>query len=396
MVHLYLFNPVPKLRLLSGLFFKGSKHILESVSEPRNKGSAQLNLRCTPYYEAPIEASIPKDEPPHHSDCYINSRNGFCVFQVENTLFNVHQIMLSREPSAFDDMLCLPRPADDIEGNEENPVLLTDTAQQFRDFLWALYAPPNELFLETSIDRLLNVAMVANKYCLSSLEAWTINRIYSLAKDPTSSLPLHSIPLGICARMLDIAILCDHRNLQNLVTQVLISRTLWYSASPEVVLGIAEKHALRTLIGVCYYRQLISLEHSLGRGNSRVTQTVFPASMDVDKRMHFLAAHHSLLNLWEGIRAIPPALSCEGCPSHVDCEVAWQHMWRSACEMDEMLRPSSADVLGRMKALMLGLRKAMADAPSMSIQCKMSALEAITEIRDEVIDGLIQHFMKPM
>lgn len=259
-----------------------------------------------------------------------------------------------------------------------------------------LHHRPNELFLETGIDRLLNVGAVANKYCLSSLEAWTIDRIYSLAKDPTSSLQLHSTPLDICTRILDLAILCDHRGLQDLVTQILLSRTLWNNASPYVVLGIAEKYGLRTLTGVCYYRQLITYERLMSRGNIRVTQAVFPASMDTEKRMRFLAARYSLLNLWEGIRAVPPALSCQGCPSHVNCEVAWQRMWYSACEMDELSRPNSADVLGRMKALMLGLRKAMADTLSMSIQCKMAALEGITETRDEVIEGLITHFMKIM
>ncbi|KAG6878334.1 hypothetical protein C0993_008512 [Termitomyces sp. T159_Od127] len=399
MVHLqlYLYNPIPKLRLWSGLFFQGSKHILENVSSPRKKNTVQLNLRCTPYCEASKEALTAKnDKPVRDSGHYVDARNGFCVFQVENTLFNVHQIMLSREPSAFNDMLSLPRSADDVEGKEEKPVFLTDTTQQFRDFLWALYAPPNELYLETGIDRLLNVATVANKYCLSSLEAWTIGRIYSLAKDSTSSLSLHSISLDICARILDLAMLCDHRDLQDFVTQILLSRTLWNSASPDVVLGIAEKYGLRTLTGVCYYRQLISFERSTSRRNVCFTQTVFPVSMDPEERMRFLIARYSLLNLWEGIRAVPPALSCQGCPSHMDCEVAWQRMWISACEMDEISRPNSADVLGRMKALMLGLRKAMADTLSMSIQCKMAALEAITETRDEVIEGLITHFTKTM
>ncbi|KAG6831625.1 hypothetical protein H0H92_008702 [Tricholoma furcatifolium] len=280
-----------------------------------------------------------------------------------------------------------------MEGIEGRPVFLTDTVQEFRDFLWALYAPPNELFLETDIDRLLNVAAVANKYCLCSLETWTIERIYCLANDPNSPSPLHSTPLDRCARMLDLAILCDHQKLQDLITQILISRTLWYSVSPEAVLGIAEKHDLRTLIGVCYYRQLISLERPISRRNSCITQTVFPESMGIDKRMQFLSAHDSLVMLWERIRAFPPTLSCQGCPSHMDCERAWEVMWYSACETDEILHASSADVLGRMKALMLGLRKSMADVPSMSLQCKMAALESITETRDEVIAGLVSHFM---
>ncbi|KAG6841538.1 hypothetical protein C0991_009903 [Blastosporella zonata] len=386
MLQLYVFNPVPKLRLLSGLFFKGSKRILGNFSDSKQIASLQEST-C-------LQEDILARDPDYYSD----SHKGFCSFQVENTLFKVHQVILAREPSAFSDMFCLPRPANsrDVEGTDEKPVFLTDTVREFRDFLWALYAPPNELFLETEIDRLLNVAALANKYCLSSLEGWTIERIYSLAQDPTSPLSLHSAPLDICGRLLDMAILCDHEKLQNLVTQFLISRTLWYNVSPDVVLAIAEKHDLRTLIGVCYYRQLISLERLSSRRSSHVTQTVFLESMDIEKRMCFIAAHNSLLQLWESIRAVPPTLSCQGCPSHMDCEAAWQSMWYSACQMDEMLRPSSADVLGRMKALMLGLRKAMADTHCMTLQCKMAALEAITETRDEVIEGLVTHFMKPI
>ncbi|KAG6919480.1 hypothetical protein DXG01_005739 [Tephrocybe rancida] len=398
MVHLYVLNPVRKLRLLSGLLYKGSKRILGSVSQLKQIPFTQRpNQQCTPFRHLPLDAPCSQEDVlVRDPDYYGDSHKGFCAFQVENTLFNVHQVMLSREPSAFSDMFCLPRAPNDVEGTEGKPVLLTDTIPQFRDFLWALYAPPNELFLETAVDRLLNVATVANKYCLSSLEAWTIERIYSLAQDPSSLFPLHCAPLDICARMLDVAILCDHQKLQSLVTQFLISRTLWYDASPETVLAMAEKHGLRTLVGVCYYRQLISLERSSSRRSSRVTQTVFPESMDIKRRMSFIAAHNSLLELWESLRAVPPTLLCQGCPSHMECEVTWENMWYSACKMDEMLRPSSADVLGRMKALMLGLRKAMADAPSMTIQCKMAALEAITEARDEVIEGLVTHFMKPI
>lgn len=157
---LCLLNPILKLRFWSGLFFKGSKHSPGNVLKPRKKKSAQLDLRCTPFCETSIEAHTTKnDKLVSDPDYYINFRNGFCVFQVENTLFNVryntpqilwinsifllqvHQIMLSREPSAFNDMLSLPQSAGDVEGREEKPVFLTDTAQQFRDFLWALYAP---------------------------------------------------------------------------------------------------------------------------------------------------------------------------------------------------------------------------------------------------------------
>lgn len=393
MVQFYVFNPAPKLRLLSTMFFRGSKRILGSASKSTSVLSSQpRSQQCTAFIRTPetprLEVELVRDP-----DYYADSRRGFCAFQVENTLFNVHQVLLSREPSAFGDMLSLPQPVNGAEGSDETPVFLSDTVQQFRDFLWALYAPPNELFLETGIYRLLNVAEMANKYCFSSLEAWTIENIYALAKEPNSG-PLHSASPDICGRILGVAMLCDHQKLQDLVTQHLISRILWYNTPPETVLGIAEKYQLRTLIGVCYYRQLVNMERACSRRNSRATQTVFPLSVDIGKHMHFLAAQHSLSSLWEHIRSLPPSLSCEGCPSHAECELAWQLMWFQAGEIDEALRQGSADILGRMKALMLGLRKAMAEAPSMTMQCKMVALEAITEIRDEVIEGLLTHFVK--
>jgi len=53
----------------------------------------------------------------------------------------VHRCYLLREPSAFGDMFSLPV----IEGSKEGlsddaPIPLSDTAEQFQDLLWVLYA----------------------------------------------------------------------------------------------------------------------------------------------------------------------------------------------------------------------------------------------------------------
>ena len=53
----------------------------------------------------------------------------------------MHKCYLLREPSAFGDMFSLPV----IEGNKEGlsddaPIPLSDTAEQFQDLLWVLYA----------------------------------------------------------------------------------------------------------------------------------------------------------------------------------------------------------------------------------------------------------------
>lgn len=243
------------------------------------------------------------------------------------------------------------------------------------------------------MDRLLNVAELTNKYCFSSFESWVIERIYVLAQEPTG--PLRSASPEVCARMLNVAILCNHQKLQDLVTQHLISRILWYNTFPDSVIEIAEAHGLRVLQGVGYYRQLISMETPT-TDDRNIVQPRFPSTVNTEKRMRFLSAHHSLLNLWDQLRATPPDIRADGCPSHGECIATWDHMWYEAGAVDESLRCGSADVLGRLKSVMIGLRKSMADTPCMTLQCKMAALEAITEARDVIIDGLMDHFMEAL
>lgn len=52
--------------------------------------------------------------------------------------YQIHKCYLLREPSAFGDMLSLPFID---ETSHTTPILLYDTAEQFRDLVWALYAP---------------------------------------------------------------------------------------------------------------------------------------------------------------------------------------------------------------------------------------------------------------
>jgi hypothetical protein len=308
-------------------------------------------------------------------------------------------------------MFSLPQHRTDVDGACDGaPVKLSDTIAQFRDFLWALYAPlvnstkhfqrffvtnynrrPNELYLECQMDRLLNVAELTNKYCFSSFESWVIERIYVLAQEPTG--PLRYASPEVCARMLNVAVLCNHRQLQDLVTQHLISRILWYNTLPDPVIDIAETHGLRTLQGVGYYRQLIGME-AVSTDGRHIIQPRFPSTMNTEKRMRFLAAHHSLLNVWDQLRTSPPDIRADGCPTHGECSAMWQHMWLEAGAANESLRCGSADVLGRLKSVMIGLRKSMADTPCMALQCKMAALEAITDTRDNIIGGLMDHFME--
>jgi hypothetical protein len=223
------------------------------------------------------------------------------------------------------------------------------------------------------------------------MEAWVLERIYVLLQEPTG--PLRSAPLDICARMLEVAILCNHRKLLDLVTQHLIRQIIWYHTPPEAIrelIGIAKAHGLRTLQGAGYYRQLINMEFQAV--DSDIIKPRVPLTIDSEQRMLFFSAHHSLLNLWDHLRTYPPAISFVGCPSHAECSLHWENMWFEAGALNETLYCGSADVLGRLKAMMITLRKSMCDAPGFALPCKMGALEIIAALRDEIIDGLMDHF----
>jgi hypothetical protein len=190
--------------------------------------------------------------------------------------------------------------------------------------------------------------------------------------------------------MLKVAILCNHRKLLDLVNQHVICQILWYNCASEAIIEIAETHGLRTLQGAAYYRQLINTESF--NDSLDIIKPCVPLTMSTEQRTRFFSAHRSLLNLWDHLLTCPPTLIPSGCLSHAECSMNWEHMWFEAGAANEILFCGSADVLGRLKAVMLSLRKSICDAPGLTMQCKMTALEAITALRDEIIDGLMDHF----
>jgi hypothetical protein len=224
---------------------------------------------------------------------------------------------------------------------------------------------------------------LTNKYCFISLEGWVLERIYLLLQDPNRLTP------AVCARTLKAAILCNHKQLLDLVTRHLICQILWYNTFPVAIIEIADTYGLRALQGAGYFRQLINME-SLNDSLDTIKLCV-PLTMSPGQRLRFLSAHHSLLNLWDHLRTYPPLLPPFGCLSHAECSMHWEQLWLDAVMANESLYYGSADVLGRLKAVMLSLRKSMCDAPGLTLQCRMTALEAVSALRDEIIGGLMDH-----
>lgn len=196
MVNLYIVNPAHKLRFVSRLLFRGAKRIVGNVAVPSKSPPPASKIPDAIEEKRPpkinildlIKADLPPVPPGgliRSAEYYRDeSEGGFVVFRVEDTLFKVHKCYLLREPSAFGDMFSLPV----IEGNKEGlsddaPIPLSDTAEQFQDLLWVLHAIPSQLVCASdsddspSLEKLLNIAELTNKYCITSYESWALERI---------------------------------------------------------------------------------------------------------------------------------------------------------------------------------------------------------------------------
>ena len=226
---------------------------------------------------------------------------------------------------------------------------------------------------------------------MASYETWALHQILARAQDPAGFL--RNAPSEVCALALNVAVLCDHDELLDVITHRLVARILWTDVNREPILEVAESRGLHRLQGVLYYKELISMERIAKPDGARKAPLVFPASISAEKRRRLLAAHHSLVNLCDWVRVNPPKFVDSGCISHADCLAAWTDMWLSAGSAGQTIRHGPADVLGRLKAMMILLKKWMSDSASpITIDCTMAALESITVLRDDIVAGLLNHF----
>ncbi|KAJ7143521.1 hypothetical protein C8R43DRAFT_1014472 [Mycena crocata] len=218
-----------------------------------------------------------------HDDTYY-LEDGSCIILVQNTLFNVHRTILSKDNSSFSTMFTLPQGENEIEGrSDDNPIILTgDTVAEFRHFLWALYALPPELRVIHSSDadltQLMDIARIANKYSFKTLETWSLDAIQEYvnrkpspiltsipppnsytfspnspstsAQTPGGATPIEST--AQLTRLIRLAQMCNHEKL--LTTMILLLRQLMSSSLQYAYLAmtLADELDLRALRGAAY------------------------------------------------------------------------------------------------------------------------------------------------
>ncbi|KAF4617362.1 hypothetical protein D9613_006153 [Agrocybe pediades] len=404
--HLYVLNPTHKIRAIFNAIFKGSKRALRDVNNtPTFTIVPPHSVEDFPWRPKYNLADLVKtDFPPtphdalrHDSKYYINEEeSGFCIFRAENTLFKVHKCFLVRESSAFDDMLRLPTIPGNYEGMSDDAAIpLSDRVAEFRDLLWALYAVPTQLSQaigtdSPSLERVLNVAHLANKYGMVAYETWGLERLLEL----TQVGVLKTAPPDLCARALNIAALCDYETLLEAIIRKLTPRLLWSDMDYQPILRVAQDRGLTKVLGVIYYKELINLEREWeeGKKESQHYHYTFPSGWADEKQRRFIAAHHSMVNLWKSIRAAPPCFADHGCEAHSECLATWTELWSRAASSSHTANHAKSDVLGRLKSMMIILKKSLTELHPINLECSLTALESITYLRDDITANLMEHF----
>ncbi|THH03353.1 hypothetical protein EW145_g6326 [Phellinidium pouzarii] len=280
--------------------------------------------------------------------------DGSCVIWVEDTLFNVHRSILSRDSSSFSTLFMLPQGELRTEGgSDDNPVILKgDTANDFRNFLWAMYAMPHELkaLFDTQSDvaKLLDIANVANKYSFKSLETWACDALQQcVARRPfplSDSNPVHRAQL---TRIIQLAQLCQHERLLQTIVSAMRNLLTTYPTFLTLALSLADELAppIPSLTGAAYFSALLRGPAFWDAPDMHLT---------IHQRLRILTGYHRLTSDWEMIRANAPefthAPSCVAW-NHTQCTASWNAFWKEQVASDNVTKLSVADVGGRLKEI---------------------------------------------
>ncbi|KAJ6508362.1 hypothetical protein C8R45DRAFT_967169 [Mycena sanguinolenta] len=387
-----------------------------------------------------------------HDDTYY-LEDGSCIILVENTLFNVHRTILSKDNSSFCTMFTLPQGDNDIEGRSDaNPIVLTgDTVSEFRHFLWALYALPPELRVIHSSDadltQLMDIARIANKYSFKTIETWSLDAIqeyvnrkpspiltsipppnsYTFSPNTPSTAPIEST--AQLTRLIRLAQMCSHEKL--LSTMILLLRQLMSSSLQYAYLAmtLADELDLRALRGAAYLevmQKAVVVKRAkvdpLIRNPAPAPAAAVPGAApaadadadassteanegDIDEegrlvinrpqQLRLLSGYYRLTRTWERLRTTPPhfdhAPSCGATWHQHGCTQSWLEFWKEKTRSDAVLALGLADVLGRLKQVQRDYDR-WGSATYMHHDCRMAAKRSIVEVLRTVEDALPDYF----
>ncbi|KAJ7274086.1 hypothetical protein C8J57DRAFT_251604 [Mycena rebaudengoi] len=296
----------------------------------------------------------------------------FWVFKVEDAVFKVHASLLRLEvPSPHRTWLPV------YDSVPSSPVILSETAENFRYFLWDLQAFPYEVSLlehddlhtasnitsriTALIDRLLNIAETAQRHHLLSLESRSRESLcdfvlsqYFHCASPTQRRRILNIAVRPVSTSLQSQTDSDNLLLHAFSRRIKRHRNTSRQPDPALAQSASGKYGVRPI----------------------------QKATDIDaakQSFHFL---------------VPP-LPSYGCRSHPACLDAWAQIWAQAAgealqtPPSPLPRPSiftpSTSISPTKATLHLMtpiLQRLVAATPLMSVQCGLDALEAFNTVRD--------------
>ncbi|KAI0287270.1 hypothetical protein BC826DRAFT_917428 [Russula brevipes] len=363
-----------------------------------------------------LQASeIARDE-----DYYLS--DGSCIILVQNTLFNVHRTTLSKDSSSFSSMFSLPQGDNPAEGqSDDNPVILVgDTASQFRNFLWALYALPHELLQVHSnighLTRLIDIASISNKYSFKSLETWALDVIVDtitrrgpssppfplagLSHAPASPAQTYLLPAQFTnneqiVALVRLAQMCQHERLLNTMVESLRRHMGSSPQNAYMAMTLADELDLRVLRGAAYLEVMQKAVVVVRRAGTGPVEGEIDADgrlvVSAAQQMRLLSGYYRLTMAWEQLRTVPPnfdhAPSCGVNWHQSGCMQSWQEFWREKSKSETVLALGLADVLGRLRAVLKEFDK-WGSATYMHHDCRMLARRAINEKLKAAQDAL--------
>ncbi|KAI9573681.1 hypothetical protein HD554DRAFT_2012970 [Boletus coccyginus] len=365
-----------------------------------------------------------------HRDLRFYMADGSCVLRVGNTLFNVrfsyllvHRSILSADSSSFSTLFTLPQGNITVEGtSDDNPIVLHgDTAEEFRNFLWSLYALPHEVMVmrgpHLDLDRVIDIAKVASKYSFKSIETWALDAIQEFIERKPSPL-LDSNPIGFpfsvdsppsafveskrqISRLVRLAQMCGHANLlETMITLLrqLMSASLHFS---YLAMSLADDLNLKELRGLAYLEVLqrsVFICGSDEKSNALVEGDVHESSDGLDRlvvspaqQLRLLSGYYRLSKVWERLRAIPipfeHAPLCGTTWHQHGCTQSWSEFWKEKARSDGVLALGPANVIGKLQVILKEFDK-WGSATYMHHECKLVAKRAIQDTIKHTSDSL--------
>ncbi|KIY46747.1 hypothetical protein FISHEDRAFT_46717 [Fistulina hepatica ATCC 64428] len=371
----------------------------EIASGPSSKKKARVVVRDDKYY----------------------FEDGSCILQVEDTLFNVHRTILSKDNSSFSTMFSLPQGEDNVgEGkSDDNPIVLAgDTVSEFRHFLWALYALPPELRVVTSADadltQLIDIARVSNKYFFKSLETWSLDAIQEyVGRKPCPILTTIPPPMSYSftdddglsstaqlTRLVRLAQMCSHDRLMD--TMIALLRSLMSSSLQYAYLAmtLADELDIRALRGSAYL-EVMQKSMVVKRTKVDVDLAAKPTSPDQPfvinpaQQLRLLSGYYRLTRTWERLRVAPPhfehSASCGATWHQHGCTQSWLEFWKDKTRSEAVLSFGMADCLGRLKLIAKDYDR-WGSATYMHHDCRLAARRSISEVIKSVEEALPDYF----